>query len=112
MCSTTTKPSLGIICGGVSVNLQACANILEQKNIPLPVQIPIPIPNPACCQSLGQIEDLTTSIGINRTCVCAQAAVAEVVPEGIRVGISNRILAACVVNIPFNITGLPGQCDA
>ncbi|KAJ9677902.1 hypothetical protein PVL29_022714 [Vitis rotundifolia] len=103
----TTKPALGSDCVGVSVNLHVCAAILVANNLIL-----IPIPTPACCQTMGQIQALEASIGINRTCVCAQAAVAAIIPAGINPTISFQVQTACAVKLAFNLTGSPNDCNA
>ena len=96
----TTKPALGISdnCLGLSINLRACTNVLLENDL---------IPTLACCQTLGQIQTLESSIGINRTCVCVQGAVAEIVPARIIADIPLQVLAACGVNLAFNVTASP-----
>ncbi|KAL6318621.1 hypothetical protein AAG906_000699 [Vitis piasezkii] len=101
----TTKPALGISdnCLGMSFNLEACTNVLLANNL---------IPTLACCQTLGQIQTLESSIGINRTCVCVQGAVAEIVPARIITDIPLQVQAACGVKLAFNVTASPNGCKA
>lgn len=97
----TTKPALGISdnCLGISINLRACIDVLLENNL---------IPTLACCQ----IQTLESSIGINRTCVCVQGAVAEMVPARIITDIPRQVQAACGVNLAFNVTASPNGCNA
>ncbi|KAJ9677899.1 hypothetical protein PVL29_022711 [Vitis rotundifolia] len=97
----TAKPALGSDCLGV--NLEACADILVANNS---------IPTSACCQTLGQIQVLETSIGINRTCVCVQGAVAAIIPARIIANISSPVQTKCGVNLGFDITASPNGCKA
>lgn len=95
-----------IECASVQGRLENWSSVLR---VGTSITVPLPLPG-VCCLALVQIGNVASINGTNRTCTCVQTDLALSFPLGINANVSADLLRGCGVTLPFNLTGLPGQC--